>query len=73
VTVGLGRLTLVVDGFARGTCSIRRERGAATLVVEPFARLPKPDRAAIAAEGERLLAFAAAEADARDVRFADPA
>jgi hypothetical protein len=73
VTVGLGRLTLLVDGFARGTCSIRRERGAATLVVEPFARLPRRDRAAVSAEGERLLAFAAAEADPRDVRFAEPA
>ena len=73
VTVGLGRLTLLVDGFARGTCSIRRDLGAATLVVEPFARLPKRDRAAVAAEGERLLAFAAAEADPREVRFADPA
>jgi hypothetical protein len=70
VTVGLGRLTLLVDGFARATCSIRRDRGRATLVVEPFERLSKPDAAAVAAEGARLLAFAAADADSHEIQFA---
>ena len=70
VTAALGGLTLLVDGFARGAARIRRERGAATLVVDPFAPLSKDDADAVTAEGARLLAFAAADADAHDVHFA---
>jgi hypothetical protein len=69
VTAGLGRITLLVDGFTHAACSIRRERGKATLTVEPYARLPKRDRAAVVAEGERLLRFEAADAETHDVRF----
>ena len=60
--------TVLVDGFVRATWRIARERGAATLVVAPFARLAARERAAVAEEGERLLAFAAAEAAGREVR-----
>ena len=70
VTAGLGGLTLLVDGFARGTARIRRERGAATLVVDPFAPLSKGDADAVTGEGVRLLAFAAADADTHDVQIA---
>jgi hypothetical protein len=41
----------------------------ATLWVEPFAKIPRDDRAEVANEGERLLAFLAPDADHRDVRF----
>jgi hypothetical protein len=62
--------TVLVDGFVRGTWKIERERGAATLQVTPFEPLSAPDRDALAEEGGRLLAFAAAEAQTHDVRFA---
>jgi hypothetical protein len=42
-------------------------------VIEPFEPLQKVDRAALAEEGTRLLAFAAPDADARYVRFAGAA
>jgi DNA glycosylase AlkZ-like len=62
--------TVLVDGFVRGTWKIARDGDSATLVVAPFARLSTEDRAAVAEEGARLLAFAAADAGRHDVRFA---
>jgi hypothetical protein len=63
--------TILVDGFVAGTWKIERHRGAGTLRVEPFAPLAAEDQAALAEEGERLLAFAAAKIPA-GVRFAAP-
>lgn len=65
------RGAVLVDGFARGAWTMARRRGAATLVIELFAPLAEGDRDAVAEEGERLLAFAAADAGARDIRFVD--
>jgi hypothetical protein len=64
--------TILVDGFVAGTWAIARDGGRATLRIQPFARLAKADRAALAEEGERLLGFAAAGAEDHDVRFAAP-
>ena len=61
--------TLLVDGFVQGTWTIKRERDAATLTIEPLRRLTKTDRTAVAEEGERLLTFAAGAASRRDVRI----
>lgn len=59
--------TLLLDGVFSGTWQITSAGGAATLQVSPFA--PPGKAAAIAAEGECLLAFAAADADSREVRI----
>lgn len=64
--------TVLVDGFVAGTWRMERHRGSAVLRVEPFAPLAADDEAALAAEGERLLGFAAADTPAREVRFATP-
>jgi DNA glycosylase AlkZ-like len=61
--------TVLVDGFAAGSWRIGRSRGAATLTVEPFEPIKGRDLDDIASEGERLLAFAAPEAEAHDLRF----
>ena len=61
---------LLVDGFVRGTWKITRRRDRATLVIEPFQRLQKQDRASVSDEGARLLAFAAHDARTHDVGFA---
>jgi hypothetical protein len=66
------RPTVLVDGFVAGTWTIARERGAARLLVEPFARLSKRDTQAVADEGARLLDFAAADASTHDVAIAPP-
>jgi Winged helix DNA-binding domain len=60
--------TLLVDGMLRATWRITGDRDAAVLQVEPFGRLLERD--AIAAEGERLLAFVVGDAASRDIRFA---
>ena len=56
---GLLRGTVLVDGFIGGRWQIVRERKAAVLTVEPFARLRRADRAALDDEGRRLCAFVA--------------
>ena len=61
---------LLVDGFVRGTWKIARQRNAVTLQVEPFKQLSKKDANAVTREGMRLLSFAAAGVEARDVEIA---
>jgi hypothetical protein len=59
VFVGAGRVlaTFLLDGFVAGTWKIEREGRRARIALEPFGRLAKADRAALEAEGERLLRF----------------
>lgn len=61
--------TLLVDGFVAGVWRISREDGAAVLAIRLAERLAEHDSAAIAEEGERLLAFWSADAERREVRF----
>jgi len=72
VIASLGRPTLLVGGFVRGYWKVVREDGAATLLVEPFEALSKRNAAAVRAEGRRLLAFAAPDADTREVQVSAP-
>jgi hypothetical protein len=64
---GAVRGTVLVDGFYRGTWKIVRHGDRATLHVEPFRRVDKREAGDLAAEGQRLLAFAAADAPSHDV------
>jgi Winged helix DNA-binding domain len=64
--------TFTIDGFVAGSWAIERGRGTATLVITPTHRLSKRDAAALADEGEGLLAFAAAHARDHGIRIADP-
>jgi Winged helix DNA-binding domain len=62
--------SVLIDGFVGGRWKVSRQRSAATLLITPLKRLAKGERAAVTEEGVRLLAFAAADADKHDVRFA---
>jgi hypothetical protein len=63
---------VLVDGFTAGTWkAVIRSRQAATLTVQPFARLAPPIRDEVVAEGTRLLAFLAPAA-AHDVQIMAP-
>jgi hypothetical protein len=65
---GGARGTLLLDGFFAGTWKIARQHDATTLLISPFAPMPKPDRDTLANEGARLLTFAA-DTNACDIQF----
>ncbi len=54
--------TVLVDGFIAATWRTTRKDGTVTLRVESVVPLSKRDKDAVAAEGERLLAFTEPEA-----------
>jgi Winged helix DNA-binding domain len=61
--------TILVDGFVRGAWKIEKTKTEATLVIEPFDKLTKKDRAALTEEGERLVRFVEPKAKSFGVRF----
>ncbi|HET7232022.1 MAG TPA: winged helix DNA-binding domain-containing protein [Longimicrobium sp.] len=63
------RGALLVDGFVRGAWTLARAKGVATLKVEAFAKLAKTERAEAEDEGGRLLAFAATDAEGREIEW----
>ena len=65
------RGALLVDGFVCGAWKITRQRGTATLLIEPFEALLERDRDALAEEGERLVRFVGEGAEAFEVRFVE--
>jgi hypothetical protein len=65
----LGRPALLVDGSVRGFWKVTRDGAAATLAIEPIQALTRAETKAVAAEGERLLAFHSADADRREVQL----
>jgi hypothetical protein len=60
----------LIDGFARGTWKVARDKERATLMLAPWRRLAAPERSALEEEGARLLAFLEPDARRRDVRLA---
>jgi hypothetical protein len=61
---------VLVDGMLRATWWIERDgKRRATVAIRPFGAI---DRAAVAGEARRMIDFAAAEAEERDVRFEPP-
>jgi hypothetical protein len=62
--------TFLVDGFLRGEWRITKQRNEATLTITPYAKLSTKDASALTREGTRLLEFAAADAESREVRLA---
>ena len=61
---------LLVDGLLRATWWIERDgQRQATLAIRPFRRLSRAEHAEVAAEAARMVEFAAADVDRREVRF----
>jgi DNA glycosylase AlkZ-like len=64
------RATFFVNGLVAGAWKTERKKKAATLVLEPFEKLPKKTLGALEAEGEVLLRFIEPDADTHDIRYA---
>ena len=62
--------SVLIDGFVAGIWKITRSRGAAVVTAELFESVPARVTDEVAAEGRRLLAFAAPDTGGHDVRFA---
>lgn len=64
---------LLVDGVLRATWWLEREgKATAVLAIRPHGRLTKGERREVELEAERMVEFAAGDANARGVRFEDP-
>ncbi len=61
--------TFMVDGMLRGQWRVVTERGTATIEVDPFLPLSKPDEAAVAAEAEALLRWHSPRAQTFEIRL----
>jgi hypothetical protein len=70
---GRVRATFLIDGFVRGTWRVEKQKGLASLVIEPFGRLASNDRAALVLEGEKLIRFMEEGAESFSVRIAKAA
>lgn len=66
---GLFPGTFLVDGFLCGQWRISKQRTAATLTITPWTKVTKKDTAALLREGRRMLDFAAADAETREVHL----
>jgi len=64
---------LLIDGSLRASWWLERDtRRRAVLVIRPFARLTDTEREHVYAEGMRMVEFAAADAERRELRFETP-
>jgi hypothetical protein len=61
--------TFLVDGLVRGSWRLTKQRRSAVLTLTPWARTTRKDLTALTAEGTRMLDFAAAGAESKDVRI----
>jgi hypothetical protein len=64
---GATRGTVLIDGMLGAEWKIATAQGRATLEIEPFEPIPAADLSVLEEEGDRLLAFAAAESEGRIV------
>jgi hypothetical protein len=61
------KATFLVDGYVAGTWRVERKRRQATLLIEPFGKLPKRLRDELVPEAEALLRFVEPDAESYSV------
>src|SRR5262245_23445149 len=69
---GVGPGTVLIDGMVCAMWTLTRTEGTAVLQIRPLEPLPARARHEVCEEGERLLAFAAADGADRDIQLMAP-
>ncbi|MFY4777427.1 winged helix DNA-binding domain-containing protein [Metabacillus sp. RGM 3146] len=69
---GIIKATFLIDGFVQGLWRIEQKRKSSTLIIEPFKSLLQVDKDELAIEGAKLMDFAAADSEFKNIRFLDP-
>jgi len=65
---GIIRSTLLIDGFVQGVWRLECKKNHAILAIEPFIPVAADMKTALMEEGAKLLAFAARDADFREIQ-----
>lgn len=69
---GIIRATFLIDGYVQGLWRIEHKRKSSTLIIEPFKSLSQVDKDELAIEGAKLMDFAAADFQFKNIEFLDP-
>jgi Winged helix DNA-binding domain len=69
---GIIKATFLIDGYVQGLWRIEQNRKSSTLIIEPFKSLLQVDKDELAIEGAKLMDFAAAESEFKNIQFLDP-
>jgi hypothetical protein len=69
---GIIKATFLIDGYVQGLWRIEQNRKSSTLIIEPFKSLLQVDKDELAIEGAKLMDFAAADSEFKNIQFLDP-
>ncbi|WP_066401236.1 winged helix DNA-binding domain-containing protein [Neobacillus mesonae] len=69
---GIIKATFLIDGYVQGLWRIEQKRKSTTLIIEPFKSLLQVDKDELAIEGAKLMDFAVADSDFKNIQFWDP-
>ncbi|AZU62511.1 winged helix DNA-binding domain-containing protein [Neobacillus mesonae] len=69
---GIIKATFLIDGYVQGLWRIEQKRKSTTLIIEPFKSLLQVDKDELAIEGAKLMDFAVADSDFKNIQFLDP-
>ncbi|MCS0824628.1 winged helix DNA-binding domain-containing protein [Cytobacillus firmus] len=69
---GIIKATFLIDGYVQGLWRIEQNSKSSTLIIEPFKSLLQVDKDELAIEGAKLMDFAAADSEFKNIQFLDP-
>lgn len=69
---GIIKAIFLIDGYVQGLWRIEQNRKSSTLIIEPFKSLLQVDKDELAIEGAKLMDFAAADSEVKNIQFLDP-
>lgn len=66
---GIIKATFLIDGYVQGIWRIEQKGKSSTLIIEPFKSLLQVDKDELVIEGAKLMDFAAADSEFKNIRF----